>query len=308
MALRDLPPQLLSQGEKVTFLTAAPTVPGDTIRAARASFGSNNPYIVLGDRLSRLSGTAVRPDSQTRDDGQLRRYPSLPALITVLQFKEGIADRQAVEAIRTRIDWKYALHLPLNLPDLPVEWLCTQRQQLLNNPAAREGFQALLSWLSGTSFVETDPQMAVDAFVLAVCRRSRVARVIELFCQALEVLAAQHGEWLRTVALPHWYFWYARELDPIPLPSRWGNGTEVATNIGADVCYLLKMCTNQLRADITSLPAIRELQEIFERQYRSGAERSCWRSDGCLTCGTGAGLYDRRRAHLGSSDQKGSSG
>ncbi|GGT44431.1 hypothetical protein GCM10014713_42900 [Streptomyces purpureus] len=38
------------------------------------------------------------------------------ALVSVLQFVEGMTDRQAVEAVRARIDWKYALGLELGEP------------------------------------------------------------------------------------------------------------------------------------------------------------------------------------------------
>ena len=44
-------------------------------------------------------------------DGQ----PGLPswrlALVTILQFRENLSDRQAAEAVRARIDWKYLLGL-----------------------------------------------------------------------------------------------------------------------------------------------------------------------------------------------------
>ena len=38
------------------------------------------------------------------------------ALVTVMQFSEGLSDRQAAEAVRARIDWKYALGLQLTDP------------------------------------------------------------------------------------------------------------------------------------------------------------------------------------------------
>jgi len=46
-----------------------------------------------------------------------RGQPALPAwrlaLITVFQFLEHLSDRQAADAVRGRIDWKYALGLDL---------------------------------------------------------------------------------------------------------------------------------------------------------------------------------------------------
>jgi len=38
------------------------------------------------------------------------------AFVTLLQFMEGLTDRQAADAVRTRIDWKYLLCLELDDP------------------------------------------------------------------------------------------------------------------------------------------------------------------------------------------------
>ena len=39
--------------------------------------------------------------------GQPAEAPGRLALVTVLQFAEGLSDRQAAEMVRSRIDWKY---------------------------------------------------------------------------------------------------------------------------------------------------------------------------------------------------------
>ena len=38
------------------------------------------------------------------------------ALVLVMQYAEGLTDRQAADAVRTRIDWKYALSLEITDP------------------------------------------------------------------------------------------------------------------------------------------------------------------------------------------------
>ncbi len=45
--------------------------------------------------------------------GQPAEAPWRLALVTVMQFAEDLTDRQAADAVRTRIDWKYALGLSL---------------------------------------------------------------------------------------------------------------------------------------------------------------------------------------------------
>jgi hypothetical protein len=39
-------------------------------------------------------------------------------LVTIFQYVETLPDQLARETIRKRIDWKYALHVPLNYPGL----------------------------------------------------------------------------------------------------------------------------------------------------------------------------------------------
>ncbi|MCG7209642.1 transposase [Streptomyces arenae] len=42
-------------------------------------------------------------------DGRPGLSPGQLALVSVLQFAENLSDRAAADAVRTRIDWKYAL-------------------------------------------------------------------------------------------------------------------------------------------------------------------------------------------------------
>lgn len=87
-------------------------VPEETVRVARAAFPKGNPYLTLRDELETLYAdslfTALFPKR-----GQPAEAPGRLALVTVLQFAEGLSDRQAAEAVRGRIDWKYLLGLEL---------------------------------------------------------------------------------------------------------------------------------------------------------------------------------------------------
>jgi hypothetical protein len=93
----------------------APPVPDDTVRVARAAFPRGNPYLLLRERLG-----AVFRDGDFADLypalGQPAYAPWRLALVTLMQFREGLSDRQAAEAVRGRIDWKYLLALDLADP------------------------------------------------------------------------------------------------------------------------------------------------------------------------------------------------
>jgi transposase len=83
-------------------------LPEDTVRVARAAFPKGNRYLQMPDALGSISsdGPCACLFSQT---GQPAEAPARLALVLVLQFAEGLSDRQAADAVRGRIDWQYAL-------------------------------------------------------------------------------------------------------------------------------------------------------------------------------------------------------
>src|SRR5436305_3426707 len=105
-------------------------VPEDTARVARAAFPKGNPYLRMYDELGRLYAdqdfAALFP---TR--GQPAFAPAQLALVTLMQFAENLSDRQAAEAVRARIDWKYALCLPLEDPGFDASVLSEFRARLV---------------------------------------------------------------------------------------------------------------------------------------------------------------------------------
>src|SRR5215813_5148626 len=92
-----------------------PPVPSDTAQVARAAF----PKGTLCMKLREKVGTIVQ-DTDFVTLFSKEGAPGLPpwrlALVTILQFHEQLSDRQAAEAVRTRIDWKYLLSLELTDP------------------------------------------------------------------------------------------------------------------------------------------------------------------------------------------------
>ena len=87
-------------------------VPQETARVAKAAFPKGSLFMRMPDELGVLSQdeafAALFPQ-----DGQPALAPWRLALITSMQFAEKLPDRQAADAVRARLDWKYALGLEL---------------------------------------------------------------------------------------------------------------------------------------------------------------------------------------------------
>ncbi len=90
-------------------------VPQETARVALAIFPKPNPIMRMYDEFG-----VIFNDADFRDlfppQGQPAEAPVRLALASILQYMEGLTDRQAADAVRTRIDWKYLLCLELTNP------------------------------------------------------------------------------------------------------------------------------------------------------------------------------------------------
>src|SRR5207247_5929599 len=121
-------------------------VPEETARVARAAFRRGNPYLQLRDALGSIYADEDFTDLFPRR-GQAAEAPWRLALVTVLQFAEGLPDRQAAEAVRSRIDWKYVLGLELSDPGFDYSVLSEFRARLLAGSAEERLLDVLLERL-----------------------------------------------------------------------------------------------------------------------------------------------------------------
>ena len=102
-------PQRSKGGQGISQTQTNPPVPEATARLAHIVCPKGNLCLWIGEELSAVFQDELFASCFPRR-GQPAEAPWRLVLVTVLQFVEGVSDRQAAEAVRTRIDWKYALH------------------------------------------------------------------------------------------------------------------------------------------------------------------------------------------------------
>ena len=109
-----------------------PAIPEETIRVAHAVLPQGNVWMQMRDEL----GTLYEDQDFAElfpSRGQPAEAPWRLALVTVMHYGEGLTDRQAADAVRTRIDWKYVLSLELTDIGFDFSVLSELRGRLLTH-------------------------------------------------------------------------------------------------------------------------------------------------------------------------------
>jgi transposase len=199
----------------------------ETARVAQAIFPSGNLVMRLYGDLGMLFH-----DHDFADlfpvQGQPAEAPDWLALVTLLQFREGLTDRQAAEAVRTRIEGKYLLGLALTDPGFDPTVRSEFRLRLLGHQAKARLFESVLDVARARGLLKAGGRQRSDStYVLgAVHVLTRVEGVTETLRAALNALAEAAPDWLRAHAPPEWVERYGRRasdfrLHPRARPNAW---------------------------------------------------------------------------------------
>jgi hypothetical protein len=244
-----------------------PVIPKDTFRAAKAIFGSSNFYMIIGDRLESMLQAPYLQFSAVRD-GIPALYGIMLALITLFQFVEGLTDIQAADAVRTRIDWKYALHLSLLPMIFHEQELCGFRRRILAEPTNQAELQKLIDRIvmifptRTHSFQDLKSLEAVSFVCLVNC----LDHAQQAMNDALAVLAAQFPDWLRRTALPHWYSRYNSATPRLEVALLLGQQRFFMEETRADIHHLLDEIQRSGRQEMSELHEVKMLDQISSRQ------------------------------------------
>src|SRR5262244_2598155 len=250
-------------------------IPEQTARVAHAAFPKGHPYLTLRDHL----GTIFQDEDFARLFPAWG-YPGLPpwrlALVTLMQFRENLADRQAAEAVRARIDWKYLLGLDLTDPGFDFSVLSEFRDRLLAGNAAGLLLDKLLERCRTMGLLTARGQQRTDStHVLAAIRvMNRLELVAETLRATLNELATVAPAWLQAMAPLAWYERYGKRIEDTRLPQGQAKRDAYAQTVGEDGFYLLDaLDAPQAPQGLRALPMIAALRQTWQRHYeRSTSE------------------------------------
>jgi transposase len=210
--------------------------------------------------------------------GQRGLSPGMLVLVLVMQYMEGLTDEQAANAVRARIDWKYALGLELEDAGFDSSVLSTFRRRLLAGEGEGQVLERILQVAEEHNLLDTAVQRTDSTHVLAaVGQLNRLELVGTTLRAALEAVAALDEAWLATWLGADWVELYGERMVDYRLPQAETERRELALRIGADGVHLM----NQVQA---SRPALAEeealliLRAVWAQQYAWEGERLVWRA------------------------------
>jgi transposase len=243
-------------------------IPAETARVARAAFPKGSLAIRVRDEL----GPLFR-DEEFADLFPVRGKPAWSpgrlALVSVLQFVEGLTDRQAAEAVRARIDWKYALGMELVDPGFDFSVLSEFRDRLAEADAGRRVLDGILAAAGEKGLLKTGRARTDSTHVLSAARDlSWLEMVAETLRAALNSLAQAAPEWLSQVAEPDWFKHYITRAETSRFPKSRAKRDEVGLGIGLDGTHLLEaVWSGQAPEDLRTLEAVQILRQMWVQHF-----------------------------------------
>jgi transposase len=246
-----------------------PDVPELTAKMARSSSRQGNLAMRIRDELGEVYADA-RFSAAFGVRGRPGISPGQLMMTSVLQFSENLTDRQAAEAVRDRMTWKYALGLELEDPGFDASVLSEFRSRLVAGDLTCLALDALLERLAGLGLVRAGGRQRTDStHVLGAIRMlNRLELAGETLRAALEALSVAAPGWLAGVIDGSWQQVYGARIDDLHLPAGKAGRQDLMVRYGTDGYFLLDQAHGPAApAWLRELPAVQALRRIWIQQF-----------------------------------------
>lgn len=251
-------------------------IPEMTVEVAKAAFPKGNAITIIRDELGLLFADDVFAALYPAI-GQPAASPARLALVTVLQYMENLTDRQAADAVRSRIDWKYTLGLELTDAGFHYSVLSEFRQRLLEHKQETILLDTILNRCQEKGLLKGKSQQRTDSsHILAAIRiLNRVELVGETMRRVLDDIAQVAPEWLKTLIQPQWGKRYGRPMDLHRLSKT--KRKSLAKVIGEDdYCLFTAIHQDETPDKIKQIPSLAVLGRIWTQQYYVSDDQIYW--------------------------------
>lgn len=242
-------------------------MPEETASVVSPLLSPDSPYKLVGDELYEQYDEADYVDLYS-PEGKPAISPVDLSFVTVFQFMENLSDREAAEALRLRLDWKYALHLPLNYAGFNYSVLSEFRDRVIKHQAEARVFDTVVGQLRGLGLIKRRGRQRTDSLAVLTKVRdlNRLERVVETLRLALRALLEEDPAWTQATVPPTWEERYGERCVAERLSE--AERATLAAEVGRDGQWLLE----RLQAESTptalrKLPAVQVLATVWEQQF-----------------------------------------
>ena len=244
-------------------------IPELTQWVAKAAYPNGSMFMTMRDELGPIfedeAFAALYPNL-----GQPAESPARLALVTIMQFVENLTDRQAADAVRGRIDWKYALGLELTDPGFHYSVLSEFRRRLVSSGTERMLLETLLERCAEKGLLKGKNKQRTDStHVVAAIRTLNLVELVgETMRRTLDDIARVAPGWLKGQMHPDWFERYERRFDSYRLPKSKEKRRVLAETIGADGFALMQAIFEEgAPPEVRTLPRIEVLRRIWIQQF-----------------------------------------
>ena len=255
----------------------ASEIPEMTQKVAEAAFPKGNKAMEIRKTLGVIF-TDEDFQAMYPSIGQPAESPSKLAMVTVLQYMEQLTDREAAEAVRSRIDWKYLLGLELTDAGFDYSILSEFRQRLIKREKEALLLEKVITKCTEKGFLKGKAKQRTDStHVLAKIRlMNRMEVVGETMRRALNELAQEAPTWLEPLILPEWGKRYGRKIETRSLSKT--KQQEWIQTIGEDGYYLLDAIYDLATpVTIKELKSVIILRQVWVQQFYRDDNKTIWR-------------------------------
>jgi transposase len=265
----------------VSFKPKPPRLmPKDLAELGSKLLPPSSPYRLVGEQLYEQYDEAEFADLY-HVEGKPGLSPVLLSFVTAFQYLEGLSDREAAAAVRLRLDWKYALHLPLDYAGFNYSVLSEYRDRVLAHQAEARLFDRLIEQLQGLGLIKQRGRQRTDSLAVLTKVRdlNRLERVCETLRLAVRALLGADPAWTRSTVPPNWEERYGERCVATRLSEDQRQTLE--HEVGSDGQWLL----NRLHADMTSavlqeLPEVQVLKSVWSQQFEVVEGKIVYRAAG----------------------------
>ncbi len=246
-------------------------MPEETAMVGKVILKEDSPYRLIGEKIFEKFHEGDFADLYS-PEGKPGISPVILAFVTVFQFMEKLPDRQAAESLRMRMDWKYALHLPLIYEGFDYSVLSEFRDRLLGHDAEGRVFEQLVEEFQEMGLIKERGRQRTDsiAMLMKVRHLSRLELVVETLRLVVRAALKADRAWIEAVIPPSWEERYGERF----VMQRYSKEewAEYDRQVGVDGQWLIVRLEGEgAPAEIRNLPEVQVLKTVWAQQFREEA-------------------------------------